>query len=53
MNTNTPRAAGFRNLEELRPMIVILIELRTAAALGLKLPPARVPAPREGATRSP
>ena len=37
MNTNTPRAAGFRNLEELRPMIVILTN---------------VPAPRDGATRS-
>ena len=47
MNTNTPRAAGFRNLEELRPMIVILSELRTAAALGLKLPPRR-----DDATRS-
>ncbi len=53
MNTNTPRAAGFWNLEELRQIILILSELRTAAALGLKLPAAPVPARRDGATRSP
>ncbi len=40
MTTNTPRAAGFQNLAELHPMIVILSELRTAAA-------------RDSATRSP
>ena len=38
MNTNTPRAAGFPNLEALRQTIVI----RTS-----------VPAPRDGAARSP
>lgn len=53
MNTNTPRAAGFRNLEELRRIIFILSELRIAAALGLKLPRATVPVTRDGATRSP
>ncbi|MBL8974326.1 MAG: hypothetical protein JNK56_27280 [Myxococcales bacterium] len=50
MTTNTPRAAGFRTLEELRQIILVLSELSTAAALGLKLPPA--PARRDAATRS-